>query len=233
MPGIAHLYYLSNVYFMIRENLAVGEYYHIFNRAINKQVIFHDSSDWDRFLFLIVYFQLPEDYKNISRIYRKFVINVQSQALHIDKSIQKRQVEVVSFCIMPNHFHLILKEIEEGGITKYMHRILTSYAKYYNAKYEKTGHLFQGPFKSVHVSNNNQLLYLSAYIHKNPNELFKSKSNIQNYLYSSFRDYVGENRWGDLLAHQIVSEQFKQKPDYLDYVLTSTAKELEEGLIID
>ena len=72
---------------------------------------------------------------------------------------------------MPNHFHLILQEVKEGGISQYMQRVLNAYTKYYNKKYEISGHLFQGPYKSVHIKDDPQLLYLSAYIHNNVREL--------------------------------------------------------------
>ena len=85
--------------------------------------------------------------------------------------ITSRYVELVSFAFIPNHFHLIVHEKKENGISQYMQRILNAYTKYFNAKYKKTGHLFQGPFKAVHTESNEQLLHLSAYIHRNPERL--------------------------------------------------------------
>src|SRR3989344_8068302 len=98
--------------------IAPGEYYHVFNRGMRKQVIFHDANDWFRFLFLILYFQSPVTFQNISRLSKELV---QPSVLNIDKEIvqkiiKDRFVELVSFCLMQNHFHLILKEEKEGGI---------------------------------------------------------------------------------------------------------------------
>ncbi|MDO8471195.1 MAG: transposase [bacterium] len=208
--------------------IAPGEYYHIFNRAVNKQTIFHDTKDYFRFLFLILYFQSPIIFQQLGRLVKDFVL---SRALDIqDEVAKKRTIELVAFCIMPNHFHLIVKELEEGGIATYMQRALTAYSKYYNTKYEKSGHVFQGPYGAVHVGNNRQLLHLSAYIHRNPREISKWFNKEDQYEWSSYQDYIGDNRWGDLLLLDIVLGQFKDKKKYHGFVRTSPAKLLEGEL---
>ena len=146
--------------------IAPDEHYHICNRGVNKQIIFHDTRDHFRFLFLILYFQSTITFDQIGRVVDAFVL---SPALDIrGEVVKKRTVELVAFCIMPNHFHLIIKELEENGITNYMQRVLTAYSKYYNTKYEKSGHVFQGPYRAVHITDDRQLLHASAYIHRNP-----------------------------------------------------------------
>ena len=111
-----------------------------------------------------------------------------------------------------------------------MQRVLNSYAKYYNTKYEKSGHLFQGKYKAVHIESNEQLLYLSAYIHRNPRELHEHRGEEELYQWSSLGDYVNENRWGQLLVPDIILEQYKNKDEYKKFVSTSIAKLLEEEL---
>lgn len=217
---------------MKRDLVSVGEYYHVLNRGVNKQIIFHDKKDWDRFIFLIMLFQSPINFTNISRLTEKFMENVQHPVLNIQGVIDKRIVELVCFCVMPNHFHLILKEEVEGGIAQYMQRVLNAYAKYYNTKYQKSGHLFQGPYKSVHINTNEQLLHLSAYIHKNPIELQIWKNKISSYYYSSYMDYIGENRWRGLLTINIIKDQFKNGKEYDDFVLSSSAKLLDEKMYL-
>ena len=210
--------------------IAPGEHYHIFNRAVNKQIIFHDISDYFRFLFLILYLQSPIIFQQLGRKVKEFV---QSRALDSgeeDKIIKKRRVELVAFCIMPNHFHLIVKELEEGGITAYMQRGLTAYSKYYNTKYDKSGHVFQGPYKVVHITDNRQLLYLSAYIHRNPREIVKWFRKEDQYQWSSYQDFIGENRWGKLILPDIIIGQFKNKAEYKNFVKTSLAKLLKGEL---
>ena len=206
--------------------IAPGEYYHIFNRGMAKQKIFLDKRDWIRFLFLILHFQSPITFQNIHRPTKNFV---QHSVFNIDKEekleiIQKRYVELTAFCLMPNHFHLIIKEVEESGVARYMQRVLNSYTKYINTKYKKSGHLFQGPYKAVHVNGNIQLLHLSAYIHKNPRELRGWKNKEINYEWSSYQDFVLKNRWDTLIVPQIITEQFKNENDYKKFIETSTAK---------
>src|SRR3989339_1119251 len=207
-----------------------GEYYHIFNRAVNKQVIFHDTSDYFRFLFLTLYFQSPIIFQQLGRKVKEFVQSRALDSVEEDEIIKKRRVELVAFCIMPNHFHLIVKELDEGGIAAYMQRVLTSYSKYYNTKYEKSGHVFQGPYQAVHVEDNRQLLHLSAYIHRNPREIPKWFKKEDRYSWSSYQDFIGENRWSDLLLSDIVLGQFKDKKHYHEFVKTSPAKIFEDEL---
>ena len=212
--------------------IAPGEYYHICNRGVNKQVIFHDLADHARFLFLILYLQSPIVFSNMSRQtnwfvkHRVFNIRMESQK----KVVEKRTVELIAFCLMPNHFHLMVKEVEESGIASYMQRILNSYTKYYNTKYQKSGHLFQGPYKAVHVETNGQLVYLSTYIHRNRRELAGWKNKEDQYVWSSYQDFTKNNRWNELIKPNIVSEQFKKTNDYQSFVESSTAKLLEEEL---
>ncbi len=216
--------------------IASGEYYHVFNRGVNKQTIFHDNPDWIRFLFLILYFQSPIVFPQIGRSIKSFVKHrVFDSVFDIDKETQQkiikgRFVELTSFCLMPNHFHLMIKEIEENGIAKYMQRVLNSYTKYYNTKYSKSGHLFQGPYKAVHVENNNQLLHLSAYVHRNPRELkdWLKKENL--YPWSSYQDLVKKNRFKKLLVTDIINGQFENKKEYEKFIKTSPAKLLEMEL---
>ncbi|MEK7147901.1 MAG: transposase [Patescibacteria group bacterium] len=209
--------------------ISIGEHYHVFNRGVHKQTVFHDSGDYHRFLFLILYFQSPSNFPQVGRSVQEFV---KHRVLDNEADIVKnRMVELVSFCIMPNHFHLILKEVEEGGISAYMQRVLNAYSKYYNTKYEKSGHVFQGPYRFVHIDNNEQLLHLSAYIHRNPRELSKWVNREDQYQWSSYFDLVSDNRWEGLLVFSIILEQFKSKEKYREFVKTSTAKVLNEELL--
>jgi len=214
---------------------APGEYVHIFNRGIQKQPIFETKADFWRFLFLLLTFQGEMVVKNVSREFKK---SVQSQALHIDEDLvsdvlRTRMVELVAFCFMPNHFHLIIRELVDDGISRYMQRTQTAYVKYFNLLHNKSGHLFQGPYKSVHISSDRQLMYTSAYIHKNPVEI-GWKGNESQYPWSSYRDFVAENRFGELLTTGVITDRFpegKKQVGYEKFVNTCTAKEFSK--IID
>lgn len=220
---------------MLRENLAPGEYYHVFNRGNNKQQIFFDQRDFSRLLFLILYFQSPVNFYNLGRQASYFVKHrMFNMSDEIDKEvIKKRNVSLIGFALMPNHFHLIVREIKEGGISKYMQRTLNSYTKYFNTKYDRIGHLFQGPYKAVHVKNNEQLLYLSTYVHRNPREVKDWEDVEEKYPWSSYQDYIGENRWGNLLENKLITAQFADKKEYLEFVKTSQAKLFDEELLVD
>ena len=221
------LYYIS----MREIKIAPNEYYHIFNRGMSKQKIFIDKRDWARFLFLILHFQSPITFQNIGRPTKNFV---KHSVFNIDKKqiteiTENRFVELIAFCLMPNHFHLIIKEVEEGGIASYMQRVLNSYTKYFNTKYKRSGHLFQGPYKAVHVEQNYQLLHLSAYIHKNPTELAEWRNKISDYPWSSLQDFSTKNRWDNLIVPNIILEQFKTN-GYQKFLETSTAKNVKHSV---
>ncbi len=215
---------------MRRNNIAVGEYYHIFNRGINKDDIFIDENDWARFLFLILYHQSPFSFFNLNRYTSNFVrhrmFNIDTR--DVEEISKNRQVKLTCFSLMPNHFHLILQETKEGGISKQMQRIQNAYTKYFNTKYKRSGHLFQGPYKAVHIEDNNQLLYLSAYIHRNPRELKDWKGKEDKFIWSSYMDFVKINRWGKLLEMDIILEQFSNLDEYRKFVEMSNAKLLNK-----
>ncbi len=213
---------------------APDEHYHVFNRGAHKERLFRDESDWARFLFLILYCQgdvpLPvtRRHATLEGVKNGFKVPKQFE----QKMIASRTVDLVAFCIMSNHFHLIVRERVEGGIGRYMKRVLGGYTGYFNEKYRTSGHLFEGRYKDVHVKDNDQLLYLSAYIHRNPREIEMWKGLEPAYPYSSFQDYVAQNRWGALLSPDLILEQFDgtKKSNYLDFVNTSSAKLFEEEL---
>ena len=151
------------------------------------------------------------------------------------KIVGTRSVELVNFCLMDNHFHLTVRELKDGGISKYMQRIQNAYTKYFNAKYRRKGHLLEAPFKAVHVKNNVQLLHLSPYIHRNPREMREWRGKEESYRWSSLCDCIVKNRWGRLLSLHIILEQFgktvgEQQRGYKKFIETSTAKSRENSL---
>jgi putative transposase len=177
-------------------------------------------------LFSILFFQAPVSFFNIGRhashFFKHSKFNIPQDTL--DQVIAVRKVELNAFAIMPNHFHLLVQEKKEKGISWYLQRVQDSYAKYFNAKYKKRGHLFQGTFRAIPVETDEQLLYLSAYIHRNPRDLKEWKDKEYKYPWSSYEDCIGENRWGKLLIPDIFLNQFSSKTSYQNFVDTSTAK---------
>jgi putative transposase len=210
--------------------LAPGEHYHVLNRGAEKQTIFRKPVDYKRFLFLTLAFQYQISIPNIQRLVQHPMLHKEETMNELQKLVMKqkahRLVDLVSFCIMPNHFHFLLLEKIDGGTSRYMQRVQNGYGKYFNTRYEHSGHVFQGKFKRVHIESNEQLLHVSAYIHKNPIEIQGQKrTDFKTYAWSSCQDYILENRFGDFLQQDIILEQFKTPNDYKNFLLTSTAKE--------
>ncbi len=220
---------------MRKTQFAQGEYYHIFNRGNNKQNIFLSDRDYARFLFLILHLQSENTFTNIGYSVSYFIKHrVFIKIKDKNEFFKNRQVNLISFTIMPNHFHMILEELAANGISNYMQRTQNAYTKYFNVRYNKIGHLLQGPFKAVHIKNNNQLLHLSCYVHKNPKELGPWKNKEHLYKWSSYQDYIRRNRWGQLLVPDIILDQFHNISEYKNFVAKSSAKEnLEEKYILD
>lgn len=220
-------------------SIAPGEFYHIFNRGMRKQEIFRDEHDRWRFLFLLLHFQSALTFNNISHDLATFIrhhkrhpvsgISKAAREKMVAEVATSKSIGLLAFALMPNHFHLLIKEKTEGGISAYMQRVLNAYTKYFNAKYGESGHLFQGPFQIVHVADNDQLLYTSAYIHRNCCELPDWGQRPLEYLWSSYQDYAKQNRWPGLCDPLAILEQFDQPHDkYHDWVEGSGAKEYTE-----
>lgn len=155
------------VWLMRKNKIFIGEYYHVFNRGVDKRVIFKSISDYARFLKTLSVFnttQLIGSLHELECAGREKVINRKDE--HVIES-NEQLVEIVAYCLLSNHFHLVLREKVEGGISRYMKRVSGGYSWYFNNKYKRTGALFEGRFKAVHISNNFQLLHVSAYVNLN------------------------------------------------------------------
>jgi putative transposase len=170
-------------------------HYHIFNRGVEKRKIFESSEDYQRFLYYLkVYFTSPDI---LSREEPLLKLNLVSRNLF-------GKIEIMAFCLMPNHFHFLVKQIEKDAVTKLMRQLTTAYSMYFNRKYERVGSLFQGKFKAISVETDDYLLHLSRYIHQNP--LARGVS-LSDYQWSSYRSYIG-NQQIPWLNTRNISEYF-------------------------
>lgn len=201
-------------------------FYHVYNRGNLRQELFRDRSDYVRFVFLILYLQstlsLTQTNRSVSNYIKKGSFGVSKGDLA--EILEQRFVEVHNFCIMPNHFHMTIKNLTDDGLSRYMHKIANAYGKYFNTKYDQSGHVFQGTYKTIIIETDNQLDYLSAYVHRNPHELSKWKDNAFDYPWSSYQDY-DNNRWGSLLCVDQIKNRHKSFADYRKFVEESGAKE--------
>src|SRR3989338_2785911 len=170
------------------------EYYHIYNRGNSKQTIFHDKQDYERFIALL--YSVNTKQNIVLRLFTDEVFKFDREEL---------LVNIGAYCLMPNHFHILLTPTENGDLSKFMQKLTTAYSMYYNSKYQRTGSLFEGKFKSEYANTDRYLKYLFSYIHINPIKLINSKwkeKGIKNktldflndYTYSSFLDYLGDER---------------------------------------
>lgn len=194
-----------------------GEIYHIYNRGSEKRPIFDKRSDYKRFLKTLSYYQLEGPKPKLSHF----------SFLSIQKPDPlKKIVEILAYCLMPNHFHLILKQLSEKGVTEFMSKLSNSYTKYYNTKNNRVGPLFQGEFKSVLVESDEQLIHLSRYIHLNPLASALCK-NPEDYEWSSYNEYF-KNIAG-ICFKEIVLSLYKNSFEYKEFVLDQAdyARELE------
>lgn len=165
-----------------------NHYYHIFNRGAYKNNIFLDDQDYNTFTSILSYYLLyplakPYLYKNtVKNPYIK-VRNLMLESVHL-----------VSYCLIPNHFHLLLKETQlatkQTGISNLMRRVMIAYSMYFQDKHQHSGALLQGRYKNVEIETHEQLLYISKYIHKNPKKITKFKS-LKSYPYSSYPAFIG------------------------------------------
>ncbi len=206
--------------------ILADNYYHVYNRGNLKQLLFHDKADHARFLFLLLHLQSPVVLSQTCRYIKKYLKSGKFDVSedYIKQIKQEKFVEIINFCIMPNHFHITVRSLTEDGISKYMHRVSSAYAKYFNARYEKTGHVFQGTYKARLVLDDRQLTYLSAYIHRNPHEIKVWEGRSEEYPWSSYQDYQ-INRWDGLLQPRVITETFRSFQDYHHFVVNSGAKE--------
>lgn len=200
---------------MRKTQLVENEYYHIYNRGVDKRDVFLDDFDYLRFLKSMKDFNSSEP---IGSLYEKDIRTRKSQVRGILVSTMEAKfpklVEMICYCLNSNHYHFILKQIAEKGIEKFMQRIGTGYTKYFNQKYKRIGSLFQGPFKSAHISPNN-FIYLSAYVNCNA-EIHGVAKTAEIYKWCSFPDYIGE-RNGKLCSKEIILNQFKNREEYRDF----------------
>jgi len=161
-----------------------GGYYHVYNRGIDKRSIFLDKQDCAVFLhYLKLYLSPIEEIK-------KEVLEEKVGMRFLNLNLSK-EIELLSFALMPNHFHLLLKQNTEDGVTKLLKRLATAYVMYFNKKYNRLGPLFQNIFKACLVETDAYLLHLSRYIHLNASEI---KSVIKFTEFSSYPYYLGDKR---------------------------------------
>ena len=221
---------------MRKKPLVNNEFYHIYNRGVDKREVFSDDRDYFRFLLSINLLNDEKDGLMIRwRDYQRCVKNANlNDFLKLNFRKRERLVDIVSFCLMSNHYHFILKQNVEKGIERFLQKLGTSYTKYFNKKYQRNGSLFQGTFKSSHISSTGLLLRMAVYASCN-SEIHKV-SLAKNYPWCSFAVHLGKQK-GDIVNDELLSEHFKSGKDFEEYakenILDFQARKQDQDLIIE
>jgi putative transposase len=198
---------------------AVDEFYHIYNRGNNKMTIFFSAKDHKRFQRLLYVCNGT-----------KPVVSKTIQGLPLDKIDRgETLVDIGAYCLMPNHFHLLVREKIDGGISRFIEKLLTAYSMYFNKKNERTGKLFEGRFSAKYVGSDEYLKYLFAYIHLNPVKMIDpqwkengiadrlmAEKYLSTYMYSSYLDYSGQKRQEAVILKRSAFPEYFCQPKAFD-----------------
>ncbi|OGD88331.1 hypothetical protein A2W45_00020 [Candidatus Curtissbacteria bacterium RIFCSPHIGHO2_12_41_11] len=204
---------------MLRKDIiTTNSFYHIFNRGVNKAKIFFDDADYSRFLEAAIHYKSSTRQFSHSKRYK-----------YPDTGTgQNAKVQVFAYCLMPNHFHFLIRQLADHGITSYMQHLSNSYSHYIHTRYKRTGPLFEGRFKNRLIDSDEQLVHVSRYIHLNPlvSELV---DNLINYKWSSYKSYITSYEDKLISDFNIVLGRFKSRKDYEQFVIDQSdyGKELE------
>lgn len=171
-----------------------SSYYHVYARGVNKENIFVDDQDKNYFISLIDRYLSPKQRENYGRLYPNYT----------------NKIELLVYCLMDNHFHMLLYQEEIGYISKFMSSLMTSYSRYFNLRHKRTGALFETRFRASRITDHGYLLHISRYIHLNPLAW-------QTYEYSSIRNYLyGEK--SEWLTVNKIQELFSNTKEYMEFL---------------
>ena len=186
------------------------EFFHIFNRGVDKRDVVLDEIDRVRFVQNLFLFNDSQPTPHDGHIRKKRIQNTHPR---------KKLVDIHAFCLMPNHYHMFISSTGDiGNIAKFMKKIGMGYAKYFNEKYQRSGYLWQGKYKKIQVEDDEHFIYLPYYIHLNPLDLImpewregkventqKALDYLQKYRWSSYLDYLGEENFPSIITSNILT----------------------------
>ena len=211
---------------MKRPRLVNEQIYHIYNRGVEKRSIFLEDNDYFRFIHNLFEFN---DEMPAQNIYYRNLYEVGPRKVRKSRENHERKllIEILAFCLMPNHFHLLVKQKVDNGISKFVQKLSTGYSMYFNQKYKRVGPLFQGKFKAVLVDEENHFIHLPFYIHLNPLDLIapewrnreiedyqKALKFLKFYRWSSYLDYIGEKNFPSVTQRDFLLDFFGDSQNY-------------------
>jgi len=173
------------------KNYIENGFYHIYNRGVEQRIIFNDELDYTMFLSYLKNYLIPP-YKNQTRPIRR--------------SDLYEKIKLLAYCLMPNHFHLLIEQSNSTSIISFMRCLSNAYTNYFNRRNNRVGPLFQGRYKAVLVTEDPYLLHLTRYIHLNPCELSPIyRSDLLKYSYSSYAEYLGRRKTSWIHSEEILA----------------------------
>lgn len=215
-----------------RQQFETGKIYHIVTRGIDNNLLFKNIDDYYRGIFSIYEFNTIKLIKirerRKARLKEKQIEKITGPTGVDTRSLL---VEVLVFCLMPNHIHLLLKQVQDGGMIKFMSKFGSGYGGYFNRKYGRKGYVFQNRFRSIEIKNDEQLKIVFAYINTNPisiidsnwkkgkvQDLNKIIEFVENYKWSSYPDYLGRINFPSVTNRKFISELFNNEKDCKQFV---------------
>lgn len=172
--------------------IATNEIYHIYNRGVDKKPIFLKHKNYTRFMELMNYYRFVTCPLKFS-YFKELAIEERNRISMNLVNESEKLVEIYAFCLMPNHFHLLVNQLVNFGISKFIAKVTNSYSHYFNILNDRTGHLFQGNFSAVRIEDDEQFIHVNRYIHLNPVTSYITEfKNLENYRYSSYRNYINK-----------------------------------------
>lgn len=211
--------------------MATGEVYHVFNKSIAGFEIFNDRNEFLRMINVIRYYQKEKPTVKFSA----FIKSSEAKQNRTDRNIsypdKEKLVEIIAYCLMPTHLHLIVRQLKEKGISTFMNNVLNSYTRYFNTRHKRKGPLWEGRFKSVLIKTDEQLLHLTRYVHLNPTTAYLVDK-LEAWSASSYQEYVGKVDDNDRICKY--DEFLKIKPSaYKEFVEDRVSYQRELAKIKD
>lgn len=196
---------------------ANNEIYHILNRSIEQRPIFMSKNQYDRGLLTLNFYRFKNPPLRLSKALL-LENKKREEFFHKLKQESEKLIEIISYCLMPNHFHFLVKQTTDNGIVKFISNFTNSYTRYFNTKHKRTGPLFQGIFKAVRIENEEQLIHVSRYIHLNPVVSFLIKEEFLDvYPWSSLSEFLGHQK-EEICDKEIVLCCFSSRENYRKFV---------------
>lgn len=200
--------------------LVTGFYYHIYNRGLNKQEIFINQKDYARFIKSMWYYRYSSTPCSYTRYAHELSCGEKQNLTHALVSNNRKLVDIVAYCLMPNHYHIVLRQNQKGGISKFIGNLQNSHTRYSNIRLEKSGSIYNARFKNKLIEDEDILKHVIRYVVLNPytSAIVDTEENLLNYKYSSLKESLA-SKSNTIVEQKMLSKFFSSRESYLQFVL--------------